>query len=187
MATERAVGRRRQVVVGPLAHHAEPVGELGREEHTRTAEHQAVVARDQRRRLAGGGIRLVIVLDIGDGCLRHDRYRHIVEAFRRKKGLADGVAGQLEIATVRRELGKADVTGNALLPGLSREGRNSLRRADQRQKQQQRERRRQQCASGRSRHCSCTSAIHRSTPSFGLAAQARLGCHLPWGRRKADV
>ncbi len=141
MAAQRAVRARGEVVVAPLDEATEPVGDLPGEKHARAAEHQAVVALVDRNRIAGVGIDGVVILRVSDGCLRHDRHRNVVEPAGRECRLPDRVAGQLEVAAVRRELGKAHVARDALLAGLSRIRGDRIRASD-RGDAQQRDRRR---------------------------------------------
>src|SRR6185369_1670692 len=61
--------------------------------------------------------------------------RDVVDPFLRDGDFANRVAGQLEVPAIGGQLGEADVTGNAFLPGLAsvrRDGLRGLRRDEHR-------------------------------------------------------
>ncbi len=128
VAAQGSVGRRSQIVIRPLDKAPEVVGHLAGEEYTRAAKHEAVVALIDRYRLARFRIGCLVVPGRSDGSLRHHRHRHVVDPFLRDGDFANRVAGQLEVPAIGRQLGEADVTGNAFLPGLASVRRDGLRR-----------------------------------------------------------
>ena len=150
---QRSVSRRCQIVVRPLDETTHIVVDLACKENAAAAKHGAVVALINRRSLAGIGVSRLVVPRAGDRCLGHHRQWHIVRSLRREGRLADGVPGQLEVAAVRRELGKAHMARNALLTGLPRIGWNGTRRTDPSKVQQKHESRWQQCSRHPSFHC----------------------------------
>jgi hypothetical protein len=126
VSTERAISRGREVVVRPLYKAADVVVHLAREENTGAAEYQAVVSLIDRNGFTSLGIGGMVVPGVRHRRLRHYGQRDVVHALRANGGFADGVAGQLEVAAVGRQLREAHMAGDALLPSLARVGRNGI-------------------------------------------------------------